>query len=203
MFDTHSPYGRGTVLRPQPPSWANGTDPTPRSNAKNGRKLKAPPPPIPQITIPESVSVSELWLLAGDANVEESRRLGFLVVSMWLARQPTAVMLKGKFKAGLMATEALQGTETATSLVEQLFPTEPIALVLRKARAMLVICNVKKHGQAKGLAMSHVSSKCQLTEEHIAQAEAYAKKFADRKPNANAFTTIQRDGTDWLEPFDN
>lgn len=190
----HTPRSRppGTD-RSFAPRWANEPEPPPKEGS-NKLKGGSPPPAAPRKPalpnrLPESgITVAELRSLAANTDYPEPKRLGLMLISMWLSRQAGGVAgIQARRKASQMGTEICRGLKTPAELLPSCFTEMTPSVVIHKAQAMLTVCEARLTADVKDLALSHVSSKCPLTAEAVEKATAYANRVAKARPNIVAF----------------
>ena len=173
----------------------SNSESTSAKGAKNKGKLVGPPAPVVRprtksvlpSRLPDNIGLQELRDLAGNTDYPEGKRLALLVLSMWLARQPSGTISQARRATSTVGTEICRGTKTTEQVAIERFPNESSAIVIAKAKAMLVICESHVTGTVKEYALSHVSSKCPLEAESVIAALAYAARINTQRPSTDRF----------------
>lgn len=200
MFDSPREPAAGTGRRPILDEWEDEPDSTPGGNGKPKGTAPVTAQPRQKRTLPnrlpDSITLAELRALCSDTDYPEDKRLALLLVSMWLSRQPTK-NTESRRTAATLGTDVCRGAKSAEQLAQQCFPDETVEMVIEKAKALLMICVARLVPEVKDLAMSHVSSKCGFTAEHVAIANSYAQLLASKRPNVTVFNATNTVETWW------
>lgn len=201
MFDSLPDQSTGTGRRPIPEQgWASDPEPTPRGKSSKLKGTTPKPAPLQKRALPnrlaDNVSLPELRNLCGDTDYPENKRLALMLISMWLPRQ-TKNLNQARRTAAELGTEVCRDTKSAEQLALLCFPGEAVEMVIKKAKAMLMICAAGLVPDVKDLATSHVSSKCSFTAEHVEIASVYARRLVSKRPNAATFNAPSTLETWW------
>lgn len=203
MFDPSLTEVRRTGRLVPDTGWASEPESTRSSTPRKGsppvttapaKKVELP------ARLPNPITTPELRGLAGNTSYKAEIRLGFVIISMWLSRQPSTTIGTSRRVASNMGTDLYQGKMSLAQVVETVFPNEPLELLVRKAKAMVTVLegHKKLDENVIDLAVSHISSKCTCTEKSVAMAEDYAAQLRAVKPS---FLTFNGDADMWWPDF--